>query len=157
MLDEKLRPSAEAESILRAAGWSPTRTVDTTAWVEALQNEGNQVFPVAESILSSFGGLAVRSKGANAARENFDVNPSHWIGMRDVIADAEEILQHRLFPLGELSGDTMLAVLDDGRVISEFQGYVDLLGHDWSSALDRLTLGKGDIVPLAKDYVPVDR
>jgi hypothetical protein len=51
----------------------------------------------------------------------------------------------------------MLAVLDDGRVISEFQGCVDLLGQDWHSALDRLTLGKGAIVPLAKDYVLVDQ
>jgi SUKH-3 immunity protein of toxin-antitoxin system len=147
MLDETLRPSAEAESILRAAGWSPTRTVDTTAWVEALQRAGNQIFPLAESILMSFGGLDVRSKGAHAASESFDVNPSHWIGMRDVIADAEEVLQHRLFPLGELSGNTMLAILDDGRVISEFQGYVDLL--------DLLTLGQGAYRTLARNYVPV--
>jgi hypothetical protein len=51
----------------------------------------------------------------------------------------------------------MLAALDDGHVISEFQGYVDLLGRDWSSALDHLTLGKGETIPLAKDYVLVDQ
>jgi hypothetical protein len=62
-----------------------------------------------------------------------------------------------VFPLGELSGETMLAVLDDGRVISEFQGYVDLLRQDCSSALDHLTLGKGKIVSLARDYVRVDQ
>jgi SUKH-3 immunity protein len=156
VLDDSLRPSPEAEPALRAAGWSPVRSVDISMWVDALGAEGTEHFPRAESILRSFGGLAVRGEGAHAARESFDVNPSHWIGMRDVIADAEKVLQHRLFPLGELAGDTMLAVLDDGRVISEFQGYVDLLGQDWSSALERLILGRGARVPLATDYVLVD-
>jgi hypothetical protein len=39
----------------------------------------------------------------------------------------------------------------------EFQGYVELLGQDWSSALDRLALDRGTTVPLAKDDVFVDR
>jgi hypothetical protein len=127
---------------LRTAGWSPGRAVDISAWVDALGAERTELFPLAESILRSFGGLALRGEDAHGARETFDVNPAHWIGMRDVIADAEKVLQNRLFPLGELAGDTMLAVLDDGRVFSEFQGYVDLLGQDWSSALDRLILAE---------------
>jgi hypothetical protein len=153
MLDETLRPSAEAESILRAAGWSPTRTVDTTACVEALRRGGNQVFPLAESILTSFRGLDVRSKGAQAASESFDVNPSHWIGMRDVIADTEEVLQHRLFPLGELSGKHHAGGPRRRPGHLGVSGIRGPAGTGLVVALDRLTLGKGDTVPLATDYV----
>jgi hypothetical protein len=143
---------------LRAAGWSPVRSVDISAWVDALGAEGTELFPHAEAILRGFGGLSIAGHAdRRGSREGFDVNPSHWIGLRDVIRDAEETLQHRIFPLGALSGDAMLAVLDDGRIVSEFQGYVDLLGQDWSSALDRLTLGSGTMVPLAEDYVLVDQ
>lgn len=156
-LDEQLRPSVEAESVLRAAGWSPERSVDIARWVKPLRDDGNTVFP-AESVLRSFGGLAVRARIASGAlEESFDVDPSLWVGMRDVIAHTEEVLGRPVFPLGDLSGDRMLAVLDDGRIISEFQGYVDLLGENWSSALDHLTLGKGESLPLAKDYMPVDQ
>src|ERR1700704_5971511 len=60
MLDEDLLPSAEAESVLRNAGWSPSRKVDISAWVEALRSEGNEVSPLAEAILRRFGGLVIR-------------------------------------------------------------------------------------------------
>jgi hypothetical protein len=157
MLDEQLRPSAEAERSLRAAGWSPERIVDIGEWVKALREDGNTVFPRAESILESFGGLLIRARTYGGLRQSFDVDPSHWVGMRDIISDTEEVLGCHVFPLGQLSGDAMLAVLDDGRIISEFQGYVDLLGENWSSALDHLTLGKGGVLPLAEDYVPLDQ
>jgi SUKH-3 immunity protein len=155
MLDEDLLPSTKAESVLRKAGWSPSRKVDISAWVQALRSEGNEVSPVAEAILRRFGGLVVRHREAGGASfDAFDVNPAHWIGMRDAIADVEEVLQQRVSPLGMVSGGAMLGVLDDGRVISELEGFADILGHHWREALDHLTLGRGRPIALAADYVP---
>jgi hypothetical protein len=76
--------------------------------------------------------------------------------MRDVIADLEDVLQQRVSPLGMVSGGAMLGVLDDGRVISELEGFADMLGHHWREALDHLTLGRGRPIALSADYFPVD-
>jgi hypothetical protein len=53
-LDDALRPSPEAEPILRRAGWSPGRAVDASKWVEVLQQDGNHVFSFAEAIMRNF-------------------------------------------------------------------------------------------------------
>lgn len=68
MLDERLRPSPEAEPILRAAGWTPERQVEVGEWVDALVDDGNTVFPTALEILRSYGGFGLRSKGSGATR-----------------------------------------------------------------------------------------
>jgi hypothetical protein len=48
----------------------------------------------------------------------------------------------------------MLALLEDGRVIAERDGDVVPLGENWSAALDRLLLGRGDYVTLAENWEP---
>jgi hypothetical protein len=48
----------------------------------------------------------------------------------------------------------MLAVIEDGGVISEYEGCVDLIGHDWRQALDYLVLGRGAAVALAQLGTP---
>jgi hypothetical protein len=48
----------------------------------------------------------------------------------------------------------MLALLEDGRVIAERDGDVVLLGQNWSAALDRLLLGRGDYLTLAESWEP---
>jgi SUKH-3 immunity protein len=158
MAHESLRPSPEAERILRTTGWSPDRTVDIDEWVATLRQDGNNVSPVAEAILKGFGGLKLRHKHRGGPSQ-FDLrlDPATWYGERDRVLDIEEILKSPACPLGEFSGGAMLAVLEDGRVVSAFEGDMDLLGDNWSSALDLITLGRGQFLPLAKDYAPVDR
>jgi SUKH-3 immunity protein len=158
MVHESLRQSPEADAILRTAGWSPDHTVGIDEWVERLRQDGNHVSPIAEAILEQFGGLRLRHKlGGGSSRHDLRLNPATWYGERDRVLDIEDVLKSPACPLGEFSGDAMLAVLEDGRIVSAFGGDMNLVGDDWSSALDLITLGRGEFRPLAVDYVPVDQ
>jgi hypothetical protein len=67
----------------------------------------------------------------------------------------EEVTGSRACPLGEVYGGAMLAVLADGRIISDLSGDIALLGQDLRAALDLLILGRGTFLMLAQNYVPV--
>ena len=152
-LDESLKPSAEAEVVLRRAGWSPERQVDISQWVEPLRQDGNEVFPVAAGILRSYGGLSFKGpRQKRGTRHDFDVNPVHWYGERDRLVDIESITGRSACPLGETSGAAMLAVLDDGRVVGDFDGCIIQISDSWKGALDNLILGRGEDILLAEDY-----
>lgn len=158
MVHESLRPSHEAEAILRAAGWSPDRTVDIDEWVATLRRDGNHVSPAAEAILKGFGGLELRHRlDGGLSRYDLSLNPATWYGERDRVLDIEDVLKSPACPLGEFSGEAMLAVLEDGSIVSAFGGDMNLVGDSWSSALDLITLGRGEFRRLAVDYVPVDQ
>jgi hypothetical protein len=149
--------SPEIQGVLRTAGWSPEWAVDITNWVNTLRAEGNAVPSVAMDILKNFGGIQLRHRGAGGASYfDFDVDPSHWFGMRDEIREVERAVGCSVCPLGETLGASMLAVLDDGRIIVDKDGDIALLGKDWPQALDLMALGRGGYVPLAEDYVPVE-
>jgi hypothetical protein len=149
--------SPEIQRVLRTAGWSPEWAVDITHWVSTLRAEGNAVPSVAMDILKGFGGIKLRHRGAGGASYfDFDVDPSHWFGMRDEIQEVERAVGCGVCPLGEILGASMLAVLDDGRIIVDKDGDISLLGRDWSQALDLMALGRGGYVRLAEDYVPVE-
>jgi hypothetical protein len=152
-----VQPSRDAEAILRASGWSPDRRVDVREWVDRLRRDGNQVSPVTEAILENFGGLRLEHKlSGGMSRYDLSLNPASWYGERDRVRDIEETLKSPACPLGEFSGDAMLAILEDGRVVSAFDGDIDLVGVDWPTALDLITLGRGEFVRLAMDYVLVE-
>lgn len=153
MLDDQLRPSPEAVVILRRAGWSPEREVDISEWVERLRSDGNDVFPIAEAILRSFGGLCFRGdRPKRPTRHDFEIDPAYWYGERDRLEDIEEITNSRACPLGITSGAAMLAVLEDGRTITDLDGCILLIARSWREALDNLILGQGEHVLLAEDY-----
>jgi hypothetical protein len=157
MLDESLRPSPEAEAVLRWAGWTPDRQVDTTAWVQELRADGNTVFPIAEAIMRSYGGIRLEHRGfGGRSVHDMDVNPYAWIRDREHIELVEEVLDVRVCPLGETAGAAMLAICEDGRVISEMDGSVLLIGQDWPAAMDHVILHRGEVIRLAEDYEPLD-
>src|SRR5918999_80793 len=100
MLDDPLRPSAEAEPILRDAGWSPNRVVDTSHWVEVLRREGNEVFPFADAIMRNFGGLRFSGpRRKRHTRHDFEVNPDYWYDMREHLELVEEVVGSKVCPL----------------------------------------------------------
>jgi hypothetical protein len=155
-LDESLRPSSEVAEALRAVGWRSGAVGEVSEWVERLRDDGNKVSPVAEAILRNYGGLLLRRQSLGGPSfEDIEINPSYWYDERDRVSRIEATLSASLCPVGETSGAAMLAVLEDGRVISEYEGCVDLIGHDWRHALDYLVLGRGAAVALAQDFEPL--
>lgn len=156
-LDDSLLPSPEAEAILRKAGWSPDREVDVSEWVERLRRDGYDVFPLAEAILRSYGGLDLEHRGYRGPSWfDFQVDPSSWYGDFDRLRYIDEVTGTRLCPLGETSGAGMLGVLSDGRVVSELDGDLVLIGDTWRAALQNRLLGEGPRTILAEDYERVE-
>jgi hypothetical protein len=154
--DRRLLPSPDAQTVLRAHGWSPERDVEISEWADALRRDGNHVSPIAEAILKNLGGLHVRSgKPPRRARHAFDIDPSLWFQERELVQAVEDVAGARACPLGEAYGGAMLAVLEDGRIISDLSGDIAVLGDDLPAALDLLTLGRGAFRMLARNYVPV--
>lgn len=153
-----IAPSPEVASILREAGWSPDRQIDTSDWVRRLRDDGHHVFPLAESILQGFGGLRfVGERPPRPTRHDFWIEPVLWLGEADRIKDIEAITGAQACPLGETSGTAMLAVLDDGRVVVDLDGCIVQIAETWCGALDDLVLGRGVNLLLAEDYdKPVD-
>jgi hypothetical protein len=140
--NEELLPSPEAEAILRSSGWSPDQHRDISEWVGTLRREGNEVPPIAEDILRTYGGLRLAHRGfGGASCHDIAVDPSLWYGAREMVADVEDAIGNSVCPLGETFG-----------VISSQDGDVVRIGENWRSALDRLVLGRGEGVQLAKAY-----
>jgi hypothetical protein len=153
MLDEQIRPSAEADAVLRKAGWAPDHSVEISDWVARLREDGNEVFPAAEAIMRHFGGIHLDHREAGGPSEHdFDVNPTHWYDERDRVEGIEDITRARVCPLGETSGAAMLAVLDDGRIVADLDGWILQIARTWREALDHFILGRGDLLLLAEDY-----
>jgi len=153
MLDDQIHPSPEAEAILRAEGWEPETPVEIADWVERLSRDGNTVFPAAEAILRPFGAVRLDHQDAGGPSEHdFDVNPTHWYDERDRVAGVEYITGIRVCPLGETSGAAMLAVLEDGRIVADLDGWILQIANNWRGALDHFILGRGQTVLLAEDY-----
>jgi hypothetical protein len=151
--NEELLPSPEAEAILRSSGWSPDQHRDISEWVGTLRREGNEVPPIAEDILRTYGGLRLAHRGfGGASCHDIAVDPSLWYGAREMVADVEDAIGNSVCPLGETFGASMLGILGDGSVISSQDGDVVRIGENWRSALDRLVLGRGEGVQLAKAY-----
>lgn len=157
-MPDELIPSPEAQPILRDAGWSQDRAVDTSEWIQRLRADGHQVFPLAEAILGNFGGLRFAGdRPPRPTRHDFQIEPLLWLGERDRLEDIEAVIGARACPLGETSGAAMLAVLEDGRVIADMDGCIVQLAETWRGALDNLVLGRGEDLLLAEDYdQPVD-
>lgn len=153
MADDFLQPSPEAEAVLRRSGWSPEREVDISEWVERLRSDGDDVFPLAEAILRNFGGMRLEHQGfGGVSVHDIDVNPLHWYGERDRLEGIEQITGSRACPLGETFGAAMLAVLEDGRIVTDLDGCIVQIGRSWREALDKLVLGQGEYFLLAEDY-----
>lgn len=153
MLNDEIRPSPEADVILRQSGWVPEKPIEISDWVEHLRRDGNEVFPAAETILRHFGGVRLDHREAGGpSQHDFDVNPAHWYDERDRLEGIEDITGTRACPLGETSGAAMLAVLEDGRIVADLDGCILQIASNWSKALDHFILGRGETLLLAEDY-----
>ncbi|MFD9565095.1 SUKH-3 domain-containing protein [Streptomyces sp. NPDC059994] len=111
--------SAEAEAVLRGAGWYPGRSVDTTAWRVRLEADGFRIHAAAEEFLREFGGLmtAGGGSGITRAREPFELDPLLALGEDDRFGEWGEEIARCLFPLGELDhGHAFLGMDEQGEL-----------------------------------------
>ncbi|MDW4911143.1 SUKH-3 domain-containing protein [Streptomyces sp. ADMS] len=149
--ERELRPdgvprwSAEADRVLRLAGWHPSRSVPTGGWEGILHeaDEGFVIHEAARRFLSEFGGLEIdqRGPGRTMARSPFRLDPSlaKWdYEIFEVLSDEAEA---DLYPIGDLGqGNLYLGMSQSGAVYMGMDS-VELLADTADGALDKLIQG----------------
>ncbi|MFI1920509.1 SUKH-3 domain-containing protein [Nocardia sp. NPDC020380] len=136
-------PTPATARTITAAGWSPSRRIDITTWVDRLEAEGYNVSPTAAAILQNFGNLALYPPEVPealwpASPLFFDpIEVGH--GMYERYLDLESALGHRMTPLAaDATGSTFILILDDDRVVSDSVQGLHLLAPTFPAALDLL-------------------
>ncbi|MFF8266629.1 SUKH-3 domain-containing protein [Streptomyces sp. NPDC016562] len=134
--------SAEAETVLRGAGWYPGRSVDTTVWREQLEADGFRVHAAAEGFLREFGGLTVAGggPGITRAREAFSLHPLHALGEDDRFGEWGEEISRCLFPVGELDHGHAFLGLDEQGELYVVDNWLARFGR-MPEAMENLVLG----------------
>jgi hypothetical protein len=133
----------EVEAVLMQAGWDPDRdrSTEVTAWLGQL----GEAFPIVRTaldVLGRFGGLDVEliGPGEEWSRQSFRIDPTLALGEDDRFTDFSEMLGVRLFPLGEVGNQALLALGEDGKVYALM---LDLwwVGDSIDEAIERLVRG----------------
>ncbi|MFD4133626.1 SUKH-3 domain-containing protein [Streptomyces goshikiensis] len=134
--------SAEAENVLRDAGWYPGRNVDTTVWRERLEADGFRIHSAAEDFLREFGGLTVVSGGSGItrSREPFELDPLLALGEDDRFGEWGEEIGRHLFPLGELDRGHAFLGLDEHGELYVVVNWLARFGR-MPEAMENLILG----------------
>ncbi|MEV7427821.1 SUKH-3 domain-containing protein [Streptomyces sp. NPDC091212] len=141
---------------LREAGWTPGRSVDTSPWLDLLQQEGYQPNSKAEEILSALGGLTIeptKQSGPNFSNvEPFNFDPiSTGAGQRGLASEVEEALGGHYFPIGEWLSYSSVFVNTDGEVVAAGLGWIWEMGSTFEEALELAICADRPLICLHSD------
>jgi hypothetical protein len=108
----------ETERVLRDAGWTPGRRVDTGELRRRLEQFGFVVSEAAERFLSEFGGpvFDISGPGISRARESFEFDPLLNEGEDDRFTEWSETIGEPLTPIGELDQRYSLGISESGEI-----------------------------------------
>ncbi len=143
---ERLLANPIVAQTLRAAGWTPERSVDVTRWLDLFQREGVPALPAAISILESFGDLSVKPTRSDTSvfspsRIDFDPQRFYFPGEGEFFRGGEGPLGVNGCPIGERGDQSGLVLLEDGRLVEDLgQWTFRILGHDFEDALVHMIL-----------------
>ncbi|WP_092549819.1 SUKH-3 domain-containing protein [Actinoplanes derwentensis] len=110
------RLSEEAIKIVAKAGWFPGRHIDISAWRASFQELGLVMHEAAENFLSEFGGLSFEYDDSEPRRaiRSFEFDPLLGCGEEGRFEDWGNLIEVKLFPIGELDfGVSFIAIGDD--------------------------------------------
>jgi hypothetical protein len=127
--------------VLSAAGWSPGRRVDVTAWVAEIRADGLEVSEVAQEFWASFGGLTVRRPGRYETV--LELDPTEVTGYGDLPGRWRQRHGQVFSPIGVYNYSDGLWIGDQGLVMSEFGEEQDKrIASSPHAALEVLLFGK---------------
>jgi hypothetical protein len=142
---------AEVAHALVEGGWRPgfgdqllaTEAIAKVSAVPGRQHR-HRGFEAAQRTLTAFPGLVCgrRGPGERVWIRRFEINPSAVAHTADSLADFGALIGVRLFPIGTESGDSILAVDEQGRVFALDEAGEWFLGADIDAALTSLLLGR---------------
>jgi hypothetical protein len=141
----------EAEQLLRRAGWSPERRVETGDMTRALASEGYAVSPLLEGFLAEYGNLLVLFPRRFAGRPD-TVNLNASRAASGIYKEAVDEYGHRIgkavVPVGTVYSDHMTMLLaDDGSVYGGFDDTLVFFGKSPAEGLETI-LTEADTEPV---------
>jgi hypothetical protein len=116
---------------LKNAGWYPDRKVNIDREIDALQKRGYAISNAFKGFYQEFGGLTFEVKVERNERSiYFNIYPPVRYNYDDVIReDYPKIIGcNSLVPVGNINGNTYLAINEDGFVFSFGDGDVKKIG-----------------------------
>lgn len=142
-----------ATEVLERAGWFSGRNINqrVIAWGKELGDCGFTMFPIAEAVLSEFGGLEIKQypdlvqSGLLPISLDLDniihTGPAACAILRENFELFEEHLGMLLFPLGDTPYGYTIAISEDGRVFAVLDD-MQMLGTNFGDALSNIVTGQ---------------
>jgi len=143
--------SAQTLNLLRSAGWSPERAVDIGRYVQALETEGYEVFPVVETFLRRFGGLEI-AYPINFHSQSL-TNSIHFdaaaaaaaVDNEGYVSKYAERIGVPVCVIGEADNRSTTLMMDqEGRVYGGFDDYLSFYGETGEQAIEHI-IGRQNI------------
>jgi hypothetical protein len=143
--------SPKASAYLHTAGWTPSRTVDTTLYEEAFAREGLPLFPKAKSFLRRFGGLSIRYVTALQQPDVLEFQAARAVrGMgAGALEGFEELIgAGALCPIGHCFHGTCMLLMDNkGHVFGGSDETITFEGDRGEVAISNILSGvEGEIL-----------
>jgi hypothetical protein len=135
----------EVEALFRAAGWSPERRAEVAPWDAALRTRGFQLFPAAERVIESVGGLTVRGPARAETRwypREIAFAPCARVeGEFDQFERWQQLVGQRLYPLADLTPRLCVMVAEDGSIFAGIKNLFYRYGATFEEAMELYFLG----------------
>jgi hypothetical protein len=140
--DAGRRWAEETDRVLRAAGWSPGRSVPTATWESVLHLHGEfEMHEAARRFLAEFGGVGIpfREPGDSMPWGEFRLDPLLALWDDEIFDDLSEQAGTYLYPIGMIDRrNQYLGIAEDGAVYVGMDS-VALLAPTPDEAVRRLT------------------
>lgn len=151
--------------ILRQMGWSSTRKIDASIWIESLQSMGYIPFEKAQAFLESFGGLHWKNAPrptlsqftlADGTKIFFGCHPSFDFVADDTYDSNSESADYwnnyhfivsnnlNIFPIGSIRGMETLFIVSDGRLF---------LSTDYSLVANGVRKNEAGLIFLGDNFI----
>lgn len=128
----------ELKEKLTALGWYPERRVDITKDLEAVQQSGWEIFPMAQTFVEQFDGLGNHSDdylGFAGSGTNWEYNDPDYI---EKFLAFEKSHDSRIFPIGEWNGWVLITIDEKGRILKGESIPTRTLATDAQSDFEKL-------------------
>ncbi|CAN5125060.1 SUKH-3 domain-containing protein [soil metagenome] len=151
-----MSPFSEAARVrLEKSGWQPNRTLDTFAYLAALESERHPIFPTVTEFLRSFGGLQIHFKHfATGGDDTLSLDPFEAADSipREHIDGYEKRVGAKLCPVGEAFSRHYIVMIDPaGRLFAGYDDTLVLLGNTPEEAIENLCQGR-DLEVLSRTW-----
>ncbi len=131
-------------SVLKAAGWTPERSINASKWLNLFRKEGVPVPAEAVSVMENLGGLRLRPPKTvdgslfSASDITFDPHGYYFSGDAPYFRAEGGSFGVNACPIGDWGGDETLVVIEGGRILADVQATARIVGEDIEDALIRM-------------------